>query len=203
VGGHVTAARAALGAVLATLAVFVALLAADVRSWRAALASGDRVDAASPSHAGWTPPARLGGLAQDLLGVRDDLRHRRALQLYRESASALQRLDNALDLQNARTLAQNALGAAARDSPPQRASQALTLLGIIAAEGGSTQADAALSNFTDAVRADPGNEHAKYNLELLLRLTAANDVRAGAGQGYGSGKSGQSGAAGRPPGRGY
>jgi hypothetical protein len=198
-----TAARAALGAVLATLAVFVALLAADVRSWRAALASGDRVDAASPSHAGWTPPARLGGLAQDLLGVRDDLRHRRALQLYRESASALQRLDNALDLQNARTLAQNALGAAARDSPPQRASQALTLLGIIAAEGGSTQADAALSNFTDAVRTDPGNEHAKYNLELLLRLTAANDVRAGAGQGYGSGKSGQSGAAGRPPGRGY
>ena len=102
-----------------------------------------------------------------------------------------------------RTLAQNALGAAARDSPPQRASQALTLLGIIAAEGGSTQADAALSNFTDAVRTYPGNEHAKYNLELLLRLTAANDVRAGAGQGSGSGKSGQSGAAVRPPGRGY
>ena len=201
-GGHVTAARTALAAVLATLAVFVALLAADVRSWPAALASGDRVEAASPSHATWEPPARLGGLARDLLGVRDDLRHRRALQLYRESASALQRLDNALDVQNARTLAQNALGAAARDSPPQRASQALTLLGIIAAEGGSTQADAALSNFTDAVRTDPGNEHAKYNLELLLRLTAANDVRA-AGQGSGSGKSGQSGAAGRPPGRGY
>lgn len=203
-GGHVTAARIALGAVLATLAVFGALLAADVRSWPAALASGDRVYAASPSHATWTPPARLGALAQDLLGVRDDLRHRRALQLYRESASALQRLDNALDVQNARTLAQNAVGAAARDSPPQRASQALTLLGIIAAEGGSTQADAALSNFTDAVRTDPGNEHAKYNLELLLRLTAANNVRAGAGKGSGSGSgSGQSGAAGRPPGRGY
>ena len=89
VGGHVTAARIALGAVLAALAVLVALLAADVRSWPAALASGDRVDAASPSHATWTPPARLGGLAQDLLGVRDDLRHRRALQLYRESASAV------------------------------------------------------------------------------------------------------------------
>jgi hypothetical protein len=200
VGRHVTAVRIALGAVLAALAVLVALLAADVRSWSASLSSGDHVYADSPSRATWTPPARIGGVARDLLGVRDDLRHRRALQLYRESASLPQRLDNALAVQTARTEAQNALAAAAGDSPPQLASQALTLLGIIAAEGGSTQTDAALSDFTDAARADPGNELAKYNLELLLRLTA-RDVRAGAGQG--SGKSGQSGAAGRLPGRGY
>ena len=197
------AVRIALGAALATLAVLVALLAADVRSWPAALLNGDRLYAASASRATWTPSTRLGGIAQNLLGVRDDLRHLRALQLYRESASALQRLDNALEVQTARTEAQNALGAVAGDSPPQRTSQALTLLGIIAAEGGSTQAHAALSAFTDAVRIDQGNELAKYNLELLLRLTAASDVRAGAGRGSGSGTSGQSGAAGRLPGRGY
>ena len=181
VGSRMIAVRTGLGALLAALAVLVALLAADVRSWPTALSSGDRVYAASPSRATWRPTTRLGALAQNLLGVRDALRLRRALELYRESASVPQRLDNALAVQKARTEARDALAATAGDSP-QHASQALTLLGIMAAGDGSSQVDAALSDFTDAVRADPGNELAKYDLELLLRLTAAHGVRPDGGQ---------------------
>jgi hypothetical protein len=48
------------------------------------------------------------------------------------------------------------------------------------------------------VRTDPENELAKYDLELLLRLTAAHGVRAGAGQSSGVGRSGRHGAAGLP-----
>ena len=197
------ALRIALAAALVALAVLAALLAADVRSWPVALASGDALYAASAPNVTWTPPTRLGALSQDLLGVQVDLRLRRALQLYRESSAIPQRLDNAIEVQTVRADAQNALTAAARQSPPQGASQALTLLGIlafraVAVGGASSQTDAAVSDFTDAVRTDPGNDLAKYDLELLLRLTAAHGVRAGAGQSSGVGRSGRHGAAGLP-----
>jgi hypothetical protein len=189
--------------VLAALGVLAALLAADVRSWPPALASGDALFAASAPGATWTPPTRLGALAQDVLGVQGDLRLRRALQLYRQSGAIPQRLDNAINVQTARAEAQNALTAAAQHSPPDSASQALTLLGILAfgtvsVGGASSQTDTALSDFTDAVRTDPGNDLAKYDLELLLRLTAAHGVRAGAGQSSGVGRSGRHGAGGLP-----
>ena len=207
-GRLVRALWVAVAAVLAGLAVLAALLAADVRSWPPALASGDSLFAASGSGATWKPPTRLGGLAQDLLAVEGDLQLRRALQLYRESGAVPQRLDNALEVQTARAAAQDALAAAARDSRPQDASQALTLLGIlafraVAVGGGSSQTDAALSDFTDAVRTDPGNELAKYDLELLLRLTAAHGARPGAGQGSGFGGNDRHGGAGGVPGSGY
>lgn len=198
-----------VGTMLAALGVVAALLAADVRSWPPALASGDALYAASTPGVTWAPPTRLGGLAQHLLGLQGELRLRRALQLYRRSNAVPQRLDNTLDVQTARAEAQDALAAAARDtSPPQDASQALTLLGIlafgaVAAGGGPGQTDAALSDFTDAVRADPGNELAKYDLELLLRLSAAHGSRAGAGQSSGGGKTGRHGAGGGVAGSGY
>lgn len=193
----------ALAAALVALAVLAALLAADVRSWPAAFSSGDALYEASAPNVTWTTPTRLGALSQDLLGVQVDLRLRRALQLYRESSAIPQRLDNAIEVQTVRADAQNALTAAARQSPPQGASQALTLLGIlafraVAVGGASSQTDAAVSDFTDAVRTDPGNDLAKYDLELLLRLTAAHGVRAGAGQSSGVGRSGRHGAAGLP-----
>ena len=206
-GQLVRAARILVGVLLAALAVLAALFAADVRSWPAALVSGDAVYAASAPSASWAPRTRLGGLAEDALGLRGELRLRRALQLYRESTAVPQRLDEALAVQTTRADAQVALAAAARDSSPQGTSQALTLLGILAfhsvAVGGApSQTDAALSDFTDAVRVDPDNELAKYDLELLLRLTAAHGVRRG-GQGSGVGKGGRRGGAGGLPGSGF
>jgi len=204
----VSGLRLALAGLLVAAAVLVALLAADVRSWPAALESGDAVYAATPGRASWTPSTRLGGLAEGLLGVGDDVAQRRALQLYSVTIGLHQRLDNALDVQTARARAQDALASAARDSDPQRAAQARTLLGILtfgsSASGGSqSQVDAAVSDFTDAIRADPEDDFAKFDLELLLRLTAAHGTRTGPGQSNGLGATGRHGAGGGVPGNGY
>jgi hypothetical protein len=204
----VTALRLTLAALLVAVAVAVALLAADVRSWPAALDSGDSVYAATPGRAAWTPSTHLGGLAEGLLGTHAEVAQRRALQLYSLTVGVHQRLDNALDVQTARAQAQDALAAAARDSDGPRASQARTLLGILvfgaSASGGSQdQVDAAVSDFTDAIRADPDNDLAKFDLELLLRLTAAHGTRTGPGQSNGLGPSGRHGAGGGVPGNGY
>ena len=200
--------RLVLAGFLVAAAVLVALLAADVRSWSVALASGDAVYAATPGRASWTPSTRLGGLAAGLLGIRDEVAQRRALQLYSVTSGLHERLDNALDVQTARAEAQDALVAAARDSDPLRAAQARTLLGILtfgaSASGGSQdQVDAAASDFTDAVRVDPQDDSAKFDLELLLRLTAAHGTRTGPGQRNGEGASGRHGAGGGMPGSGY
>jgi hypothetical protein len=204
----VSSVRLAVAGLLVTAAVLVALLAADVRSWPAALDGGDAVYTATPGRATWTPSTRLGGLAEGLLGVHDDVALRRALQLYSVSSGLHQRLDNALDVQTARARAQDALASAARSSDPQHAAQARTLLGILtfgaSASGGSqNQVDAAISDFTDAIRADPADDFAKFDLELLLRLTAAHGTRTGPGQSNGQSATGRHGAGGGVPGNGY
>jgi hypothetical protein len=184
----VTPLRFTLALVLAALAALSALAGADVRSARSALASGDAVYAASPSRASWTAPAHLGGMAEALLGTHDDVQLREALQQYVDAASLHLRLDNAVDVESA--------------------SQALTLLGILAfeasaADGSQSQVDAAISDFTDAVRDDPTNEQAAYDLELLLRLAAAHGSRVQPGPGGGFGTTGRRGAGGGQPGSGY
>jgi len=207
-GIGVTTVRIAAAIALAALAVLAALLAADVRAWPAALASGDAVYAVAPARAAWTPSPRLGGTAESLLGLQDELAFRQALQLYREGAGATQSLDNALDVQGLRAQAANALAGPAASGDAARASQARTLLGLLAfnassSGAGASQADAAISDFTDAVRVDPADAAAKFDLELMLRLTAAHGTRVGPGQGSGFGRTGRRGAGGGVPGGGY
>jgi hypothetical protein len=204
----VSGVRVVLAGLLVAAAVVVALLAADVRSWPAALSTGDAVYAATPGRATWTPSTRLGGAAGSLLGVDGDVADRRALQLYTLVSALHQRLDNALDVQTARAEAQDALASAARDSDRRRAAQVRTLLGILtfgaSSSGGSAnQVDSAASDFTDAIRADPDDDFAKFDLELLLRLTAAHGTRTGPGQGGGLGPTGHHGAGGGVAGSGY
>jgi hypothetical protein len=188
--------RVAAVAALAAATVVAVLLAVDVRSSRTALARGDAAD------------TRLGGAAASLLGTGDDVLFRDALQAYVDASKLHLRLDNAVEVESARGRTQDLLERAARSGDPRRASQALTLLGILAfraaASGGTpSQVDAALSNFTDAVRSDPRNEDAAYDLELLLRLSAARGTRVEPGRGGGFGRSGRRGAAGGVPGSGY
>ncbi len=83
----------------------------------------------------------------------------------------------------------------------QLAAQARTLLGILtfseAAEGGGiSQTDAAIADFTDAVRVDPGDTAAKFDLELLLRLSAAHGHRRGTGPVNAFGNTGHAGSSG-------
>ncbi len=203
-----TSLRIALAVVLAALAVLTALLAADVRGWRSALAGGDAVYAAAPARASWDAHPRLDGLSESLLGVGDDVQLRKGLQLYVEAGKLHLRLDNAADVESARARAQDVLERASRTGDARQAAQALTLLGILAfqtqASGGAqTQSDAAISDFTDAVRADPASTDAAYDLELLLQLTAAHGSRAQPGQGGGFGRTGRRGAGGGQPGSGY
>jgi uncharacterized membrane protein YgcG len=184
---------------LVAVAVLAALLAVDVRSWRSTLAQGDAVYAVTPGKATWTPPTVLGGAARSLLGTGDDVDIRRALQLYAVAAATPRRLDTAVERQTLRSQAQSRLAAAARG---RSASQAETLLGILAFQGPSG-VDEATADFTNAVRADPTNAAAKYDLELMLRLTQAHGSRTGAGSGNSFGKGGRRGAGGGGAGGGY
>jgi hypothetical protein len=203
-----TALKVAVAAVLLALAVLVALLAADVRSWPPSLESGDAVYTAAPSRASWTPATHLGDTASSLLGVKPQVVYRRALRLYRLSAGIQLRLDNALDASTARGQAQDALSAVARDGNPRRSSQARTLLGVLAFSavgegGGPSQLNQSLLDFDDAIRTDPTNETAKYDLELLLRLSVSKGVRISPGPGRQIDTEGRKGAGAGVAGSGY
>ena len=191
--------------VLVALAVFAALLAADVRGWQSVFATDDALPNAT-----WDAPPRVpGNLAGRLLGVTDDVRVRRAIQSYTRTVSVRARLDDALGVTAERSRAETELAAIAtgRDA---RASQAATLLGVLTfgdlARGGgrdSSQAETAIANFESAVRADPSNELAKFDLELALRELQARGVRVGPNAGTGTGSTGRSGAGTGTPGSGY
>jgi hypothetical protein len=203
-----TPVRVSLAAVLVALAVLAAVLAGDVRAWRSSMAAGDAAYSATPSRASWLAHTQLGGVSESLLGVRADVQLRDALQQYIDASKLHLRLDNALSVESARARTQDALEQVSHAHDPRRVSQVLTLLGILAyrasASGGAqSQVDAAISDFTDAVRADPANEQAAFDLELLLRLTAARGSRVEPGQGGGFGRTGRHGAGSGQPGSGY
>jgi hypothetical protein len=202
--------RVAAAVGVTALGLACAVLAADVRSWKTSLPGGDAIYASSPSKTWWTPHTRLGGLSADLLGVNDDVAARRALQRYAAAAnlSLRLRLDNALAVQSVRAQAQDALTRVAASSDGAHAGQALTLLGVLTFGGTATgaqqdQVDAAASDFADAIRADPSNSTAKFDLELLLRQSIAHGTRTGQVLGGGFGRGGRRGAGGGSPGRGY
>ena len=213
--------RAALGfagaAVLLVLAVLTALLAADVGNWQRTLREDDALLASAPTLAKWRPQTHLSSLAERVLGVRDDVEARRAIARYLETVKIPVRLDNAQAAAVARASAEQALASVARSDGSARASKAETLLGVLVftdvgpsadpfaetADVDPDQAQASLSDFDDAVRADPSNDVAKYDLELVLRTLVSQGVRIGPSQQTGAGSSGQRGAGGGVPGSGY
>jgi hypothetical protein len=202
----VNAPRVAAAAVLATLAVLVALLAADVRAWPAAIGRGDALYALDPASAQWSASTRLGGLAGSILGTAGDLAARRGLQLYDQTIAIQQGLPFQEVIETARAYAMSALAESAASNGPSVASQARTLQGVLAFDaaslgGGSSQVDAAITDFTAALELDPGNTPAKFDLELLLRLGQAQPSLFPPHQ-KGFGHTGL-GATGSPPGRGY
>jgi hypothetical protein len=201
----VKALRFAPAVLLVVLAVFAALLAGDVRGWQQTFASNDvKADAGAS-----VSPRVPWDLAERLLGVGDDVQARHAILLFTQTVSASTRLDDALAVTAARAGAETELAALAHGRGP-RASQAATLLGILAfgdlARGGGrnpSQADTAVADFESAVRADPDDETAKYDLELVLRSLAGRGVRTGSTGAGGAGATGRHGAGSGTPGRGY
>jgi hypothetical protein len=201
----VRALRFVPAVILLALAVAVALLAADVRSWQRTFATDDLRTSGT-----WNASPRIpGDLAGRLLGVGDDLRARRAIRLFTKTVSVPVRLDDTQAVTGARARAELALAAVARGQGP-RAAQAATLLGILAfgdfARGGGrdpSQAETAIGDFESGVRADPGNPEAAFDLELLLRALTANGSRPGPVGPGGAASTGRNGAGAGTPGHGY
>ena len=197
--------RIVVAAVLPLVAAAAALVAADARRVHAAF---DAADASNSARAVRLQPLLPFRIGPRLLAVDDDVALRRAL--VRAAAVLRQRgpaTDEIARLQ-ARAAAEAALVSAA--GPPLQVAHAEDVLGVLAYDDSRPSAlnapapvDRAVAAFEAAIRADPDDESAKYNLELLLRMLRASGVRAGPGPANGSLSGGRKGASAGLPGRGY
>ena len=200
-----------LALLLAVLAIGAALLAGDVRSWRDTFARDDAVATLAPAAPRWQAALDFPfGAAAGLLASGGDRQARLAIQGFLSLDATRGTLDSSSVTQPQRSAVEAALAAVAAGPDRRRASQASDLLGILVfgdiAQGGTVdqaQAQASVSAFENAVRLDPSNTAAKFNLELVLRLFAAEGVRFGPGTGASTGATGKHGAGGGTPGSGY
>ncbi len=196
-------------AVLVLIAAVLALAAHDALSWRSAVRGGDQRLATAPANARWrAAPLLPGDPARALLALGDDLALRRGVRAFLVAEATPYGFDNGVNQTRVRSGAEIVLSDLAANGSAANASQAGDLLGVLVAKagrvtGGITADDRARSAFEAAVRRDPSNTDAKYNLELLLRRTKATTTRQGPGSGSGALAHGRRGAGAGTPGRGY
>jgi hypothetical protein len=202
----VRASRLIAAVVALVLAAVLALLAADVRTWRDTMRADDlRFQLSASSKADWDTSTLLpSGVARSVLEVDDDRELRRGVAAFRAADRA-----RGFSRSRVRGAAEAALaGVAASSDAPAHASQAFDLLGILAFSDSTsgrraTPVERSLAAFDNAVRRDPENTVAKYNLELLLRLLEAEGERRGPNPTPGPRGSGRRGAGTGTPGQGY
>jgi hypothetical protein len=205
------AARPVIAAGLLALAVLLAVLTVDVLRWRDAMHDGDRELAASPATASWHADTLApGDPVRWLLGLDPALKFRAAAQSFAAVQAAGDGYDNGVSEAQTRGELEDQLASIALSNNHTIASAADNLLGILAFDDATTSGpiepapvDQSVGDFQAAVRAEPGNVAAKYNLELLLRLLVAKGVRHGSTVGGSGSSTGQQGAGGGIPGRGY
>jgi hypothetical protein len=195
---------ALLAAAAAGLVALVALAVAhDARSWRSAISRGD-VRFAQTQSARWASNAWLpGDPVERLLGVENEVALRRAVVAFVVADHAGRGFDNGEHRARVRSAATVALADVAADGSRSQSAQANDLLGVLVSSGGGTADEQAIAAFQAAVRADPSNADAKYNLELALRRALPTGIRRGPGNGSGTGGTGRRGAGSGTPGRGY
>jgi hypothetical protein len=198
-----SAAAAALGAFAAVA------LAHDAHSWRSAIARGDARFQRAPASMRWHAHTWLpGDPAARLLPVGGQVALRRAVQAFVTAERTGLGFDNGEQRARVRSAATVALSKVAAARAATASSQANDLLGVLLSSAGQTAAgetgdEQALGVFQAAVRADPANGDAKYNLELALRRAQPTGVRHGPGNGTGPSEAGRRGAGSGTPGRGY
>jgi hypothetical protein len=169
-------------AVLLALAVAAALVARDAAAVRQSVAHSDLVFLeAQPSYARlWRLDTTIPYPAR-LFGIEDDLLYRHALRKYAAEDRRRQGRFNfsspglRAEAQAALSIAENA------DLSAARRSKLANLQGILSYDetlsnplDAAGLAQAALEHFHRAVKIDPANIEAKYNLEYLLRLVDPN-----------------------------
>jgi hypothetical protein len=193
--------RRAFGVAAIVLGLALLCVGRDVRAWHHALESGDARLADEPPLARWAPgtwaPFELGAKA---LAAGGPVREREAVRAFELWRTAPRGYDNGDRRARLRAQAERALAEVAADDAPRRASHAGTLLGVLLA---GEDEDAARSTLEAAVRADPANDDAKYDLELVLRRAVGTGTREGAGNGSGTRGDRAEGAGAAAPGSGY
>ena len=171
-------------AILIVLAVFAALVARDAAAIQRGFEGGDLAFKAQPAAERlWKIDTRV-PYSKRALGVEDDLQYRRALRAFAVDA---RRGENPYDFDRPafRAEAQATLLAAEESEleAPLR-SKAASLQGVLTFEeaiqdpvNGPALMRRVVGDFERAVRIDPTNEEAKYNLEYLLRLMDPSAAR--------------------------
>jgi hypothetical protein len=205
----VTLRSVVAGLVLTALGVILLALSHDLRGWDRALAEGDGGFERRPAGARWSASSWLpGDPVRDALAVDDDLRLRRAVQAYAIAAGMTPGLDNGARQARTRAAAEIALADVTASGSSTQASQAGNLLGVLVAtadrapDAAATE-DRAGETFGTAIRADPENADAKYNLELILRRIRVVGVREGPANAAGNRGDSRRGAGSGAPGSGY
>lgn len=166
-------------AVLATaVAVVLTLVAVDVLRVNDAMKADDVRFHARPTLSGlWEESGSLpGDLSRRIIGIEDDVRYRRAVWLVRRVRPG-SRNPVGPELEGLAASAESKLiEASRRESDPRRRSKLLNLLGLVALNryaGDPTDRvniiRTAIDSFQSAIKADPENAEAKFNLELVLR----------------------------------
>jgi hypothetical protein len=169
---------------LVALAAIATLVARDAAAVRHGMQRGDLAFEAQPAAERlWRFETTI-PYADELLGVEDDLVYRRALRTF---AVDDRRGQNPYDFSRPafRAEAQAALGNAENFglTPAQR-SKLATLAGVLVFDeavadpvNGPNLIRQALVHFRRAVRIDPTNSEAKYDLEFMLRVLAPGAER--------------------------
>ncbi|HEY3922077.1 MAG TPA: hypothetical protein VGL76_08175 [Gaiellaceae bacterium] len=203
--------RVVAAVVLLALAVVAGLLAADLRSWRSAIESGDVRFAQQPAAARWQANTALPfDPAFHIIGLSGQLAFRRAEKRFVAVSAEGNGVDNGFRESAARGALETVLTRLARSSDSFQASAADNLLGALTfldstqkGPSGPAPVERSEADFEAAVQANPANEDAKFNLELLLRELIAKGSRRGSNNSSGGPAKGNRGGAGGLPGRGY
>lgn len=170
---------AALAVLAVPAAVLLLLVAVDVVRVGGSIAESDVRFQARPTLPGglWDDVGFLpGGTARQAVGVEDDLAYRRAVWLFSRVQPGKVVIASP-ELEALRAGAETKLIDASRgEMDPRRRAQLLNLLGLLALDRFAGDPGdriniirGAIDSFQSAVKADPGNEDAKFNLELVLR----------------------------------
>jgi len=174
--------QALLALACLTGAALLALLAVELVRWQHQVARDDRLFQLTPERGGLWQVAHTPAVdpSRWILGLDDDVRYRRALQLFWLGKPSLAYKP---DLAADSVRAQVALARIADSDPsPARRAKALELLGYLLLAGPGTQdiklrlahLRQGVENFRRALVLDPTSSDAKLNLELALR--AQQDV---------------------------
>src|SRR3954452_15514114 len=171
--------RGVAGGVLLCLAAVLALAGRDVLAWRGQTHKAEiAVERFSSDLAVWQPDTWLPvGVSQALLGTGDDVTFGRALQrfqvLRRDGEQSLG-ANNGIDLANVELTLDQIARSHDRAEVRGRAQQlhAILLLHQLLLQGldAKTVLERSIPDVQRAVRIDPSNATAKYDLEALLYL---------------------------------